>query len=580
MQYEFTSSARRALIHAARWSLPPFGDQVAAPALLLGLLAETESRAAMMLARCGVDAQAVHTRWPELSPSKDGMPTVEDSYFVEDATDGLPPLSDEVKSSLGAASRRLRGSPPLPALATEHLLLGLTAAGFDTAEWLQERGLDPDRLEEELRLHYGDQAEIVAFDPEPLPFEEEYSQQVSSGGLPSDLVDSYAANAAQECFYRSAGNDSSFPGKVCVAELGLLRVLDAAANRAREALRVLEDYVRFVLDDRHWTGQFKQLRHDLTAAMADVPFGCRLQARDTLADVGTELTTESEYRRDGMPGLLAANFARLQESLRSLEEFGKLVSPGMAARCEQLRYRTYTLQRGVQTMCTSLERLGGVRLYLLIDAAGSADEFAQTVRSLVAAGADAIQLRDKQLDDRPLLERARILRELTRASQTLFIMNDRPDLAVLSEADGVHVGQEELTVKDARTIVGPDALIGVSTHSIQQARQAVVDGANYIGVGPTFPSGTKEFEHFPGLDLVREVAREIRLPAFAIGGITPENVSAVTACGIGRVAVSGCITKAADPPLAVRRMLAALRTYPKTSEEKGTGTFCSEDSAK
>ena len=116
-----------------------------------------------------------------------------------------------------------------------------------------------------------------------------------------------------------------------------------------------------------------------------------------------------------------------------------------------------------------------------------------------------------------------------------MIVNDRPDLARLGRADGVHLGQEDLSVKDARAIVGPEALIGVSTHRIEQARQAVLDGANYIGVGPTFPSGTKQFESSPALDFLRAVAAEIRLPAFAIGGITPGNLAEVLAAGIGRV---------------------------------------------
>src|SRR5207237_9328533 len=128
--------------------------------------------------------------------------------------------------------------------------------------------------------------------------------------------------------------------------------------------------------------------------------------------------------------------------------------------------------------------------------------------------------RDKRLADRELLARARQLRELTNGTSTLFIVNDRPDLARLSQADGVHVGQDELSVKDARSIVGLHALIGVSTHSIQHARPAVLDGANYIGVGPTFPSGTKSFARFTGVDLLQAVASEIRLPAFAIGGVS------------------------------------------------------------
>ena len=151
-----------------------------------------------------------------------------------------------------------------------------------------------------------------------------------------------------------------------------------------------------------------------------------------------------------------------------------------------------------------------------------------------------------------------LLRALTRETPVLCIVNDRPDLAALAQADGVHVGQEELSVKDARRIVGPDSLVGVSTHTIEQARQAVLDGANYIGVGPTFPSDTKTFADFPGLDLLRAVAAEIRLPAFAIGGISIENLPAVLSTGLPRTAVSAAITAAADPAEATRQMLTAL----------------------
>src|SRR5207244_2916050 len=123
----------------------------------------------------------------------------------------------------------------------------------------------------------------------------------------------------------------------------------------------------------------------------------------------------------------------------------------------------------------------------------------------------------------------RYVREWTSAAGALFIMNDRPDLAVLTEADGVHVGQEELTVRDARRIVGPNKLVGVSTHSIEQARAAVLDGADYIGVGPVFSSGTKSFGALAGLEFVRQVSAEISLPAFAIGGIDAQNVEQVIA---------------------------------------------------
>jgi thiamine-phosphate pyrophosphorylase len=170
-----------------------------------------------------------------------------------------------------------------------------------------------------------------------------------------------------------------------------------------------------------------------------------------------------------------------------------------------------------------------------------------TVREALAGGAQVIQLREKSLPDRDAMAIAHMVRRATRDADALFVVNDRPDIARLADADGVHVGQEELSVKDARRIVGPHALVGVSTHSIEQARQAVLDGANYIGVGPTFPSSTKSFDVFPGLALIQQVRAEIRLPAFAIGGIDQDRIDDVIAAGARRVAVSSAVCGAEDP---------------------------------
>ncbi len=329
-------------------------------------------------------------------------------------------------------------------------------------------------------------------------------------------------------------------------DTALLRILDAAANRASEGLRVIEDCVRFGLDDAHLTGCCKNIRHDLAEALGAISWSQRLAARETQADVGTIITAPAEYKRADFHDILTANFLRLQESLRSLEEFGKIVSNELAAAIEQIRYRTYTLHRAVEVTRGSLEHLSEARIYVLINGRASLGEFEETVGGLIAAGVDLIQLRDKNLPDRALLYRARVLRDLARDSKTLVIINDRPDLAALAQADGVHVGQDELSVKDARSIVGPRALIGVSTHTIEQARQAVLDGANYIGVGPTFLSGTKHFDHFPGVELLKAVSAEIRLPAFAIGGIALENVQKVKSAGFTRIAISGAIASAKE----------------------------------
>ena len=158
-------------------------------------------------------------------------------------------------------------------------------------------------------------------------------------------------------------------------QMALLRILDAAANRAREGLRVVEDWARFALDDAHLTGCLKQIRHDLAAAVAGIPWEQRLAARETQADVGTGITTPSEHNRGELLDVLTANFLRLQEGLRSLEEFGKIIDPTVGVAIEQIRYRTYTVQRAIDSTRVGLERLATARLYVLLDGRSSVEEF-------------------------------------------------------------------------------------------------------------------------------------------------------------------------------------------------------------
>ncbi len=437
-------------------------------------------------------------------------------------SDGLPErFSVDLDVTLAAAGAWFEDLPRPHTLASEHLLLGLLSVDHEVAEWLHEQGLEVDRVAAQINRMRGE-------DLTGVPIE-----------LPPDIL-----AARPPC--PSAESEPT-------AAQQALRIIDAASNRAREGLRVVEDLVRFTLDDAHLTERWKQLRHGLTAALAQINQSDRLAMRDTPGDVGTQITTASEQHRADLTAVFAANVARLQESLRSLEEFGKVVEPRFGAACEQLRYQSYTLERAtLNTLRRSVE-LQDARLYVLIDGGQDETSFRARIESLVSAGVDVLQLRDKRLTDRPLLARAHILRQLTRGTATRFIMNDRADLAVLSSADGVHVGQDELTVAEARRIVGPRMLIGVSTHSLDQARSAVLAGADYIGVGPTFPSSTKSFERFPGVELLRTVAAEIRLPAFAIGGITIDNLPQVLATGVTRVAVAGAIV-AADQPAQVARL--------------------------
>lgn len=335
-------------------------------------------------------------------------------------------------------------------------------------------------------------------------------------------------------------------------------MLDAAINRASEGIRVVEDYTRMVMNDAHLSQKLKQLRHDVSSATATFDREKRIASRDSQSDVGRSNRTESEYHRENEAGVVQANMSRVAQALRTIEEFSKTADSNVAANVEQLRYDVYTLEKAILTTLLSVKSLANTSLYVLVDGMGDSETLKRTCKSLIDAGVDMFQLRDKQLQDRELVAAGRVLTEVTRGTEVKWIMNDRCDLALAAGADGVHLGQEDLLVGDARRVVGPAKLVGVSTHSIEHARQAVIDGANYIGVGPVFPSQTKSFKSHVGVELVQEVMAEIRLPFFPIGGINMENIQTLTAAGCGSAAVSGAIVRSDAPTATARQLKIAL----------------------
>ena len=354
-------------------------------------------------------------------------------------------------------------------------------------------------------------------------------------------------------------------------DLNTTRLLDASANRAAEGLRVVEDYVRFVLGDGHLTRLLKQLRHDLAATCAGVLGEGRYAARDTPGDVGTTINTEAEGRRLDGWAVCIASIERTKQSLRSLEEFSKISTPELSKQFEALRYRLYTLEKAICITDSSCKRLADANLCVLVDGKNSVAQFSAILEQLCEAGVGMIQLRDKRLASRELLKRAKTLVSICQQSSghtsPITIINDHADIAAVVNAEGVHLGQDDLGVKEARTLLGPRKLIGISTHSIEQAQTAVLDGANYLGAGPTFPSTTKSFDRFPGLEYLQQVATEISLPVFAIGGIDAGNLGQVLGTGIVRVAVSGVVSSASNPCETVSGLLGMLdRTAIRSNE--------------
>jgi thiamine-phosphate pyrophosphorylase len=340
----------------------------------------------------------------------------------------------------------------------------------------------------------------------------------------------------------------------------LFRIIDANFNRSREALRVLEEYARFALDDRSATEALKLLRHELTEAVGGLlPAEQRLAARDAAGDVGAEVTVPAELRRPDMGAVLDAAAGRLAESLRVLEEYGKVIEPAVATRFEACRYRCYEIGQKLAFAGRRHRRMGEARLYVLVTEALCRGDWLRTVEQVARAGADVIQLREKGLPDGELLRRADQAAEVCRENDTLLVVNDRPDIAKLCRADGVHLGQGDLPASAARRIVGPEMLVGLSTHNRRQLAEAVKQRPDYLAVGPMFASPTKPQACLAGPELLAHALAQTDLPVVAIGGITADNVDQLRPARACCIAVCSAVLAHPDPPRAVANILSAIK---------------------
>ena len=352
-----------------------------------------------------------------------------------------------------------------------------------------------------------------------------------------------------------------------------LRLLDANLDRAREGLRVVEDWCRFGLDRADLVERLKDLRQRLGLCHREA----YKLARDTAGDVAAGMAHPAQRQRQLPAQVLAANCGRVQEALRVLEEFGRGLDDPLAAEAAQIRYALYDLEVDLLRACGASSPMGAerrarlqqCRLYLVTS---PSPRLEAVVEAALQGGVRLVQYRAKEgaldghgqpLTDQVRFEQARVLRDLCTRYGALFLINDRLDLAAAVEADGVHLGQGDLPPALARQLLGPDLLIGRSTHALSQLHQAVADGCDYVGVGPVNATPTKPGREPVGLDYVRQAAAESPIPFFAIGGIEAGNLAVVQAAGAERVAVVRAITDAADPAAASAALLGLL--HPRES---------------
>ncbi|RMG18682.1 MAG: thiamine phosphate synthase, partial [Planctomycetota bacterium] len=308
-------------------------------------------------------------------------------------------------------------------------------------------------------------------------------------------------------------------------ERAALRILDANRNRALEGLRVAEEHARFVLEAADPAAEAKALRQALDEALA--PWADEaLRARDVGADPGHPARRIDRRARADTGEVARAALGRVKEAFRALEEYGKLLDPALATRLSGLRYRTYALE---QALFSVPEPFGERRVYVLLGSAPGRPPVLEQAEACLAGGVRLFQLREKGLGDRARLALARELVARCAREGAWVLVNDRPDLARLAGAAGVHLGQEDLDPRDARCLLGPRARIGASVHDAGELERALAAGADHVGFGTLFPSGTKPELRAQGLGRLAALAPACPLPVFGIGGVDAATAGAVLA---------------------------------------------------
>lgn len=334
------------------------------------------------------------------------------------------------------------------------------------------------------------------------------------------------------------------------------RMLDANANRAREALRMLEDLARFAMNNASLAEQCKHARHELARAIPND----LLAHRDTPNDVGTHITTPQEGQRSDLHAVGVAAGKRLSEALRVLEEVGKTVDGVNASAIEQLRYQGYALE---QRIVPALKRHPAPqwRVCLLLTRSLCLLPWQEVLKRCLDAGLDALQIREKNDHDRAWLDHASEVQALLADYPCDLILNDRIDLALALNADALHLGQHDLPLRQARRLADVagrrDLWIGLSCNTLQEVSAALDDGADSVGLGPMFATDTaKEKTDLAGPQFVTRVRQTFpELAHLAIGGITPHNASTVTEAGAKGLAVSRCVCAAEQPDSVVKQLL-------------------------
>jgi len=344
---------------------------------------------------------------------------------------------------------------------------------------------------------------------------------------------------------------------------GIYSALDANINRGIEGIRVCEDIFRFSVKNI-LSAEFKNLRHRITEIISVMPSGTLLNGRDVLHDEQKFVNTFSEMKRESVKDIFRSNVRRAIEAARVIEEFSKSIHPDIASGFQEIRFSLYDLEkRGWMLLEKNmLMQKFMFSLYTIIDSAFvPAERMAETSRILADSGADIIQLRMKDVSDREYLSMSEKIAGICSRANVLFIVNDRVDIALLSGAHGLHLGQDDIPVAAARSLSGDSLVTGISACSVAEASSG--SDADYIAIGPVFPTSSKDGSMLNGvgIETVKEVCGITDKPVVAIGGISELNAGILMEAGVSSLSVISALYKDNKISENTKRLGDIIRSY-------------------
>ena len=333
------------------------------------------------------------------------------------------------------------------------------------------------------------------------------------------------------------------PNIIQPEDLRISQIIDANLDRAREGLRVLEDWARFGLGNEDFVIRIKNFRQILGKNHLEI----YKLSRNHIEDQCKGLSHFEQINRNSASKIISSNSARVQEALRVIEEFSRNHNNQLSKIASEIRYEIYSLEielLNINTRERSESIISENNLYLITD---NRENLLDKIEKILLGGVKIIQHRFKYGKDKDNLKKAIEINYLCKRYNSLFIVNDRVDIAIASNADGVHLGQDDIDIITARKLLGNSKIIGVSANNQEDISNAIKNGCDYIGIGPVFQTLTKKNKEPLGIEKIKALTKNINVPWFAIGGINKDNIASLKNHGIRKVALISGLLNSEDP---------------------------------